>query len=317
VNGRALARRRGHFLRGSRWRHPDSRDAISARLTGIRDFLLLFFFIDLGSKLNFSTLGSELIPSVVLSAFVLVGNPLIVMAIMGYMGYRKRTGFMAGLTVAQISEFSIIFIAMGISLGHVGQSALGLTTLVGLVTIALSTYMIIYAQPLYERCAPYLGWFERRVPHRELQSDPDEHLAQKPDVLVVGLGRYGGRLAIGLREAGLKVLGVDFDPDAVKSCREAAVPVLYGDGIDENFVDHLPLHDQMWVVSTLPDFAANKTLIATLKARHFAGDIAVVAREEVDGMALKKIGVPTVLYPMRDAVDYTVNALAEIIRPRG
>jgi Kef-type K+ transport system membrane component KefB len=307
----------GAFLAGFSMASSGYRDAISARLTGIRDFLLLFFFIDLGSKLNFSTLGSELIPSVVLSAFVLVGNPLIVMAIMGYMGYRKRTGFMAGLTVAQISEFSIIFIAMGISLGHVGQSALGLTTLVGLVTIALSTYMIIYAQPLYERCAPYLGWFERRVPHRELQSDPDEHLAQKPDVLVVGLGRYGGRLAIGLREAGLKVLGVDFDPDAVKSCREAAVPVLYGDGIDENFVDHLPLHDQMWVVSTLPDFAANKTLIATLKARHFAGDIAVVAREEVDGMALKKIGVPTVLYPMRDAVDYTVNALAEIIRPRG
>jgi hypothetical protein len=43
----------------------------------------------------------------------------------------------------------------------------------------------------------------------------------------------------------------------------------------------------------------------------------VVAREELDGVALKKLGVPTVLYPMRDAVDYTVNALAEIIRPRG
>jgi predicted Kef-type K+ transport protein len=41
---------------------------------------------------------------------------------------------MAGLTVAQISEFSIIFVAMGISLGHIGQDALGLTTLVGIVT---------------------------------------------------------------------------------------------------------------------------------------------------------------------------------------
>ncbi|MCK7502598.1 MAG: hypothetical protein MZW92_81830 [Comamonadaceae bacterium] len=52
-----------------------------------------------------------------LSLFVLIGNPLIVMAIMGYMGYRKRTGFLAGLTVAQISEFSIVFVAMGITLG--------------------------------------------------------------------------------------------------------------------------------------------------------------------------------------------------------
>ena len=82
--------------------------------------MLLFFFVDLGAKLDFSTLGGEVGPAVILSLFVLIGNPLIVMAIMGYMGYRKRTGFLAGLTVAQISEFSIVFVAMGITLGHVG-----------------------------------------------------------------------------------------------------------------------------------------------------------------------------------------------------
>jgi Kef-type K+ transport system membrane component KefB len=140
----------GAFLAGFSLASTAYRDAINARLAGIRDFLLLFFFIDLGAKLDFSTLGGEVVPAIVLSLFVLIGNPLIVMAIMGYMGYRKRTGFLAGLTVAQISEFSIIFVAMGISLGHVGPEALGLTTLVGLVTIAMSTYMILYSHLLYE-----------------------------------------------------------------------------------------------------------------------------------------------------------------------
>ncbi|MEX2199684.1 MAG: cation:proton antiporter, partial [Burkholderiales bacterium] len=116
----------GAFLAGFSLASTAYREAMSARLTGIRDFLLLFFFIDLGSRLDFSTLGGELWPAAVLSVFVLVGNPLIVMAIMGYMGYRKRTGFLAGLTVAQISEFSIVFVAMGITLGHVGVEALGL-----------------------------------------------------------------------------------------------------------------------------------------------------------------------------------------------
>jgi len=307
----------GAFLAGFSIASSGYRDAISARLTGIRDFLLLFFFIDLGSKLNFSTLGDELVPSVVLSLFVLIGNPLIVMAIMGYMGYRKRTGFLAGLTVAQISEFSIIFIAMGISLGHVGQSALGLTTLVGLITIAMSTYMILYSKPLFEKCAPYLGWLERKVPHREMNLGSDDVLKDKPDVIVMGLGRYGSRLAQGLQEAGLKVLGVDFDPVAAQACRERGIAVHYGDGIDENFIEALPLHANMWIVSTLPDFEANSMLMRSLKEHQYSGDIAVVAREEVDGLALKKIGVPTVLYPMKDAVDYTVTALAEIIRPRG
>ena len=122
----------GAFLAGFSLASSPYREAMNARLTGIRDFLLLFFFIDLGARLELSTLGAEVVPAVVLSLFVLIGNPLIVMAIMGWMGYRKRTGFLAGLTVAQISEFSIVFVAMGISLGHVGMQALGLTTLVGL-----------------------------------------------------------------------------------------------------------------------------------------------------------------------------------------
>lgn len=107
----------GAFLAGFSLASTRYREAMNARLTGIRDFLLLFFFVDLGTRLDFSSLGGELLPAAVLSLFVLVGNPLIVMAIMGYMGYRRRTGFLAGLTVAQISEFSIVFVAMGISLG--------------------------------------------------------------------------------------------------------------------------------------------------------------------------------------------------------
>ena len=191
----------GAFLAGFSLASTTYRDAINARLTGIRDFLLLFFFIDLGAKLDFSTLGAEIGSAAVLSLFVLIGNPLIVMAIMGYMGYRKRTGFLAGLTVAQISEFSIVFVAMGISLGHVGIEALGLTTLVGLVTIALSTYMILYSQPLYERLAPLLGIFERKNPHRELAAESPDHEARPPEVIIFGLGRYGSRLAFGLHEA--------------------------------------------------------------------------------------------------------------------
>src|SRR5690606_30012298 len=140
---------------------------IVSRLASLRDFLLLFFFIALGAQLDLRLLGDQILPAVLLSLFVLIGNPLIVMVIMGVMGYRKRTGFLAGLTVAQISEFSLIFVAMGMSLGHVAPEALGLVTLVGLVTIAMSVYMITYSHTLYAWLEPVLGLFERRIPHRE------------------------------------------------------------------------------------------------------------------------------------------------------
>lgn len=303
----------GAFLAGFSLASTHYRDAINARLTGIRDFLLLFFFIDLGSKLDFSTLGSEVWPATVLSLFVLIGNPLIVMAIMGYMGYRKRTGFLCGLTVAQISEFSIIFVAMGISLGHIDNGALGLTTLVGLITIAVSTYMILYSHPLYEKLGPWLSLFERKRPHRELAVATERHDLREADVIVFGLGRYGSRLALSLKEAGLKVLGVEFDPEVVRDMRRQGLPVRYGDGIASEFLESLPLKDTRWVVSTLPDMASNRDLFRGLRELHFTGELAVVARDEVDGVALKQMGAPTVLYPMRNAVDYAVESLVAII----
>ncbi|BAO29559.1 cation:proton antiporter [Sulfuritalea hydrogenivorans] len=304
----------GAFLAGFSLASTHYRDAINARLTGIRDFLLLFFFIDLGAKLDFSTLGGEVGPAVALSLFVLIGNPLIVMAIMGYMGYRKRTGFLCGLTVAQISEFSIIFVAMGISLGHVDNGALGLTTLVGLITIALSTYLILYSHPLYEKLAPWLGVFERKRPYRELAVAKERHDLREADVIVFGLGRYGSRLALGLKEAELKVLGVEFDPEVARSMRRQGLPVRYGDGIASEFLESLPLKDTRWVVSTLPDLASNRDLLRGLRELHFTGEVAVVAREEFDGTPLKALGTPTILYPMRNAVDYAVDALTAIIR---
>ncbi len=307
----------GAFLAGFSLASTHYRDAINARLTGIRDFLLLFFFIDLGAKLDFSTLGGELGPALVLSLFVLIGNPLIVMAIMGYMGYRKRTGFLCGLTVAQISEFSIIFVAMGISLGHVDSAALGLTTLVGLITIALSTYMILYSHPLYERVGSWLGVFERQRPYRELAVATERHDLSEADVIVFGLGRYGSRLALGLQEAQLKVLGVEFDPEAAGALRREGLPVRYGDGIASEFLESLPLKETRWVVSTLPDMASNRDLLRGLRELHFTGEVAIVARDEFDGAALKRMGAPTILYPMRNAVDFAVETLASIIRYDG
>ncbi len=305
----------GAFLAGFSLASTAYREAIGARLTGIRDFLLLFFFIDLGAKLDFSTLGDELWPAAILSAFVLIGNPLIVMAIMGWMGYRKRTGFLAGLTVAQISEFSIVFMAMGISLGHVGMEALGLTTLVGVVTIALSTYMILYSQPLYERLAPWLGVFERRRPHRELAVERQAHGVEHPDVVIFGLGRYGERLARRLMQAGLRVLGVEFDPEVVRHLRRQGLSVRFGDGQDPDFLESLPMDGVPWVVSTLPDLASNRALLHALTARGYGGEVAIVARDEAQGTALKRLGAPTVLYPFRDAVDFTAEHLAALMRP--
>lgn len=300
----------GAFMAGFSLASTAYREAMNARLTGIRDFMLLFFFVDLGAELDFSTLGEEVWPAVVLSLFVLIGNPLIVMAIMGYMGYRKRTGFLAGLTVAQISEFSIVFVAMGITLGHVGVEALGLTTLVGLVTIMISTYMILFSHTLYEKLAPWLGLFERKRPFRELAVERQGRPAGDPDIIVFGMGRYGSRLMRQLRQAGIEVLGVDFDPETVRELRKLRQPVRYGDGEDPSFLESLPLQHARWVITTFPQWESNRAFLSALKEAGFRGRIAGVVRDEIHGKALDEAGVTRVLNPFNDAADYAARTFA-------
>ena len=296
----------GGLLAGVSLASTPFREAIAARLASLRDFLLLFFFIALGASLDLSVLGAAVAPALILSLFVLIGNPLIVLALMGAMGYRKRTGFLAGLTVAQISEFSLIFMAMGVTIGHVDDAALGLVTLVGLVTIAASTYMITYSHWIYDRVEPLLGVFERRQGEARREDAPE--IAPAHDVIVFGLGRYGLGIAGELRDAGLNVLGVDFSPVAVRHARDAGFDVLYGDVTDPEFVAHLPLSRAEWLVGAVPEHDLGLTLndprlmlIDTARHLGFEGRVAVAAHGEASAAALATAKADLVLMPYRDA----------------
>jgi Kef-type K+ transport system membrane component KefB len=302
----------GAFLGGVSIASTPYRDAIAARLVSLRDFLLLFFFIDLGSRVDLTVIGGQLVPAAVLSLFVLIGNPLIVIAIMGYMGYRRRTSMLAGLTVAQISEFSLILAALGVALGHIGEDTLGLITLVGLVTIGVSTYAILYSGRLYAVLRDRLRFFEREVPYREIGAEQSTG-PSRVDVIVIGLGRYGGDLAYGLGRRGLVVLGVDFDPQALREGYGRGLATQYGDAEDPEFTMSLPLSSASWVVSTLPSLDVNAAIAHGLSVAGYTGDFAATAHRLQDADRLHQLGASRVLLPFSDAADQAIDLILEEI----
>lgn len=300
----------GAFVAGVSLASTPYRDALGARLVSLRDFLLLFFFLDLGARLEFGLLGEQLIEAAVFSLFVLIGNPLIVMVIMGVLGYRKRTGFLAGLTVAQISEFSLILGALGLSLGHIDAATMGLITLVGIITISTSTYMILYSHPLYEWLAPWLKVFERHQPYREnAQNEISDDPMQQ--VILFGLGRYGTGIAQALRERGCQVVSVDFNPELVRAGDPAGYPVLYGDAEDPEFIASLPLARTQWVISTAREQHVSRILIHTLRNLGYAGRIAVTAHHHDEIAGLEQAGADLVLIPFADAAREATDRLFE------
>ncbi|HNT64236.1 MAG TPA: cation:proton antiporter [bacterium] len=299
----------GAFLAGISLASTAYRDSIGARLTSLRDFLLLFFFIDLGARLDWSMIGSQFGASLLFSLFVLIGNPLIVMTIMGLMGYRRRTGFLAGLMVAQISEFSLIVAALGLSLGHISNETMGLITLVGVVTIFMSTYMILYSYPLYRILSGPLKIFEKRNPYRETNIDTHK-IPATVDVILVGLGNYGNGLAEYLLRRKKTLLGVDFDPGALDKWRKRSVPVLYGDMADPEMSEQLPLDHAQWVISTIRSKDLNLAMMQNLKNIRFDGKVALTANNKDEAHEYEIAGAHLVFRPFLDAAEQAADTLA-------
>ncbi|MBC7290331.1 MAG: cation:proton antiporter [Actinotalea sp.] len=297
----------GAFLAGVSLASTSYREAIGARLVSLRDVLILFFFIELGAVMEFGQALSQIVPALVLSAFVLIGNPVIVMVIMGLMGYRKRVSFLAGLAVAQISEFSLILVALALSLGHVGSEALGLVTLVGIITIGLSTYLILYSKQIYARIAPALSVFERAVPSR---GQDEGRRDGGYDAVLVGGGRFG-RALVDSRAGVRRVLVVDHDPHVLAAWRARGVETLYGDVAEPELVQVLPLEGARTVVCTVPDLSVNLTLLEAVRRSGFTGTVALTAMGEREADVLGREPGVTVLRPFAAAAEETLARLVE------
>ncbi|GAB3473715.1 cation:proton antiporter [Amycolatopsis cihanbeyliensis] len=301
----------GAFLAGVSLAPTTYRDALGARLVSLRDFLLLFFFLDLGSRLEFSNAAEQITEAAVFSVFVLVGNPLIVVLIMAALRYPVRVGFLAGLTVAQISEFSLILAALGLSLGHITNATVSLITVVGLITIGGSTYLIMYSHQIYRRIQRWLGVFERSGSRRT--EPPDD---SGIDVILFGLGRFGSHLADRLNEIGHRSLAVDFDPHQVATNTRDGVTTMFGSAEDVHFLESLPLARARYIISAIPDLATNLALLHNLRHHQYNGTIALTAHTRHDADQLRAAEADVVLEPFASAASATSDALHELLAPR-
>lgn len=275
---------------------------IGARLRPLRDFLILLFFVLLGAEMDMASTVSVIPQAVVLSLFVLIGNPLVMIFLMKRLGYRKQTSFKTGLAIAQISEFSLILVALGLVLGQLTQPIVSLVTLVGLITIAGSTYMILYADKLYTRFEKYLRFMEAptKAPTGE------EHFT----AVLFGYNRVGRDLIKRLRAQDLKPLVVDYDPAAIKRLERHNVLHRFGDATDIAFLEELDLSSAQMLVSTLTEYESNLLLLRTA-TRHNPDCLSIVFAESArDALRLYRNGATHVVMPHYLGAQYT-TALIE------
>ena len=267
---------------------------IATRIYPLRDFFLIIFFIFLGTGISPDAITGNMIPILLFSLFILIGNPFIVVLIMTKLGHTRRTSFFAGLTVAQISEFSLIMLGIGITLGHIDDTVLAIATTVGLITIAISSYLISYNAQVYKFLAPYLKMLTPFAKDRDRTEDisPDAYT-----VLLFGAHRMGGGILATLNKKKISTLVVDHDPHLVTHLQAEGVSVQFGSADDAAFIDELNLSETKLIISTVPDLEINSFLIDYFKRRKIKAVIVCVASYPEQAKQLYAEGASYVVMP--------------------
>ncbi len=290
VRGLGLSIEIGGFLAGLALAHASESFHIAHRIKPLRDFFLLLFFVALGTTVTGTSAAGIGGWVVLLSLFVLVGKPIILFLLMTAMGYHRRTAFLSGITMGQVSEFSLVVAAVGMRLGHIDQRIVTITTLVLIVTMAGSSLGIVQAEQWYTRLRHLLKMFERR--RRRHEETVDQRIRRS--IILVGAHRTGQNILEHLPKN--KVAIIDFDPDVVHYLRRRGWVSVYGDISDPDVFEPFQLSEVQLVISTSPIFEDNLTIVKTFQSRR---QVMVIVRADNDQEArhLYRVGADYVLQP--------------------
>ena len=264
---------------------------MAARLKPLRDFFIVLFFVVLGESLGFGALQQSIIPALILSTIVILGKPLFVMSSLGALGYTKLTSFKAAINLSQISEFSIILVVYAASVGLVSEQLTAVITLVALITISTSTYLMKYDDSIYHALESKLHIFERKTlkeRHQKRQSYP---------IILFGYHRGGHEFLQTFRDMKQRYLVVDYDPEVIEHLDRQGIRNTYGDATDEELLHEISANKAKLIVSTVSDMSINRSLLGYLRY-HNPSAVFICHADSYDQAAdLYKHGATYVMLP--------------------
>lgn len=236
----------GAFLAGIAIAQLPIHEDLHRRLHPLMTFFVAVFLVTLGIQMDISVLGEVWKYALGLSVFVIIAKPLIVFIILSRLRYSEYTAFQAATASGQVSEFAFILLGLGAGAGLIEGRVVSLGGMVGILTIAISSYLILYSDPLY-RAFQKLGVLKFFKAKQE--PDTEEQHSYEGHVIVVGMNALGREVVKQLSGRGETVLAIDTDPRKLEglNCAET----LIGSVEYESAVEEIGLSRARLVISAL------------------------------------------------------------------
>jgi Kef-type K+ transport system membrane component KefB len=281
----------GALFAGICWATLPYAQEVAARLRPLRDFFIIVFFISLGSGLVFDVVIEAISIIIVGVLLVLLLKPLAILTAIGLLGYTKQTSFKTAISMTQISEFSLIMIVLGLQQGLVSEKMVGGLTVIAIITIAISTYLIMYSDQVFGQFEQHLSLFERRKTKYEQEKRGNYEL------VLIGYQRGGHEFVKVFKQLKRRYVVIDYDPDVIDMLESKEVNYLYGDVTDIEMLEEAGIQNAKMVVSTITDHEATLFLLNFMSQHNPKAVLICHADSAEQANQLYELGASYVMIP--------------------
>jgi Kef-type K+ transport system membrane component KefB len=269
---------------------------IAGRIDPLKSFFATLFFASLGMQLT--TIHPDYMIKILwLILTIVIIKPIIIYLIITLFGYEKRTSFFSGLSLGQVSEFSLILIVTPFIVGAISQEVFSTIILLTIITMILTSYMLEFQYQIYMLFLPLLKVIDKIIPVKKkviLEYTPKN---KKIDVVLVGKHRMGAILLNTLTKLRRKVMVVDNNPDIIKSLMEKKIPCIYGNMSNREVLDKIKTGKLKTIISTVPNMHDNTYLIKYIKDKNKKIKVIVTANHVHQAHWLYAVGADYVILP--------------------
>ena len=300
----------GAFVAGLLIAETSQNHAIFAEVRPLRDLFAVVFFVSIGMGIPVHYLWRSAGLLVILTLAILLFKWFVVMGLMRFLGYHRKTSFLVAVGLTQMSEFGFIIAAQSISLGAIGGEHATLLIAVTFLTILISAPLIARGHGLYYAFHEWLGKYTPMLFHTKKElADMKEELPFRDHVVLCGYGRVGKYIGRALEMAGLPFVVVDYNNATIAKLKEKGIPVVYGDPADKDVLDFAQVDLAKALIIAIPDRHTQEMVIGHAQTLNRRIKIICRTHHEEDQKHLKSLGVDAVVQPEFEAAISIVERL--------
>lgn len=285
---------------------------IIGRVKPLKDFFLVIFFVVLGLEVSWPVVLGNLPLILALSAVGLFVKSFVISVSMVRLGYPRRPSYLTGITLGQLSEFSLLIVLLGVTSGQIPSEVVGIVAAVLVTSIALNTYWSALNRYVYPLLSPPLKRLTGKRSHSELHYRPEERLAGH--TLLFGANRTGFQMLKTLEQQDQQVVVVDHNPAVVRRLSKRGLHTVYGDIDDHELLAELELPHARMVISTVPRIASALYLVERTRLENPTAMVIATVEQVDDALALYGAGADYVIVPKLVGGEHAASVLDELHR---